>query len=298
MTRFSPPGGDQQQTTETEMKEYITRPMRIHAEVITQENIKQIRLMGLRESPVLDAWLIKLPDDSYTILSDEDFREAHETIEDATAFIAGQLGEFFTPGSWEIAMERRRQIQTEGWTEEHDDEHQEGDLNFAAVSYALAAHEVSAHGEMLLASPKTWPWGAQWWKPGTAKRMLEKAGALLAAEWERLDRAEKSKAALANLRFEPGWSQVPPPMPPLPVVQCIVCQSRTAEPRTIRCKECEEKSGFKDESPVTTQICPCCRNKRPLTMDSGECCLCHRQILTCCLEDCGNGKKACVACTF
>jgi len=37
-----------------------------------------------------------------------------------------------------------------------------------------------------------WPWGKEWWKPSDRRRDLVKAGALIAAEIDRLDRA-KSK---------------------------------------------------------------------------------------------------------
>ncbi|MFN3321313.1 MAG: hypothetical protein ACK43M_21435, partial [Allorhizobium sp.] len=34
-----------------------------------------------------------------------------------------------------------------------------------------------------------WPWGIEWWKPTDRRRDLVKAGALIIAEIERLDRA-------------------------------------------------------------------------------------------------------------
>lgn len=42
--------------------------------------------------------------------------------------------------------------------------------------------EASKHLETL------WPWGAGWWKPSEPKRMLVKAGALVAAEIDRQER--------------------------------------------------------------------------------------------------------------
>jgi hypothetical protein len=38
-------------------------------------------------------------------------------------------------------------------------------------------------------SPARWPWSQDWWKPTNPRRDLVKAGALIAAEIERLDRA-------------------------------------------------------------------------------------------------------------
>lgn len=84
----------------------------------------------------------------------------------------------------EIAAERQRQISVEGWTFEHDDEHEDGSMACAAGCYALAsALPPSDH------KPEPWPWARDWWKPGAPRRMLIKAGALIVAEIERLDRA-------------------------------------------------------------------------------------------------------------
>lgn len=96
-----------------------------------------------------------------------------------------------------ITEERKRQISKEGWTAEHDDEHSSGELNDAALAYAFAAAE-QTRGENLecvqtLAEstnlPKPWPWELQWWKPSEDPiRNLVKAGALIAAEIDRLQR--------------------------------------------------------------------------------------------------------------
>jgi hypothetical protein len=85
-----------------------------------------------------------------------------------------------------IAAERRRQIEVEGWTPEHDDEHTYGEMADAAASYAWeAAHP----GASLNNPPTSFPWGAVWWKPKDCRSNLVKAGALIAAEIDRLDRA-------------------------------------------------------------------------------------------------------------
>lgn len=38
-----------------------------------------------------------------------------------------------------------------------------------------------------------WPWSREWWKPKNPRRDLVKAGALIVAEIERLDRLEAQK---------------------------------------------------------------------------------------------------------
>lgn len=99
-----------------------------------------------------------------------------------------------SPGVLAILAERQRQIAEEGWTAEHDDEHDPGDLASAATAYALyAADRLNPYsqGDGRYNIPIAWPWTGEWWKPSTPKRDLEKAGALVAAEWDRLDREEK-----------------------------------------------------------------------------------------------------------
>jgi len=90
-----------------------------------------------------------------------------------------------------IAVERRRQTQAEGWTPDHDDEHQHRELVAAAVAYAsYAGQNHWRPGEQ----PPGWPWGTSWWKPsGEQVRDLVKAGALIAAEIDRLQRATQSE---------------------------------------------------------------------------------------------------------
>lgn len=87
-----------------------------------------------------------------------------------------------------IAQERQRQIEKEGWTPEHDtDEHADGELAMAAVCYALPDCDRQVENGV----PFFWPFDGNW-KPGDRVRELVKAGALIAAEIDRLQRqAEK-----------------------------------------------------------------------------------------------------------
>lgn len=75
-----------------------------------------------------------------------------------------------------IAAERRRQI-TKGWTAEHDDRHPGDQLLQAAMFYADPT-----------ASAVEWPWDTMPTR-GTRICDLERAGALIAAEIDRLHRA-------------------------------------------------------------------------------------------------------------
>jgi len=86
-----------------------------------------------------------------------------------------------------IVAERHRQITSEGWDESHDDSHADGGLALAAAVYATpsARRHYGWHG-----MPQGWPWDAHWFKPDTRIRELVKAGALIAAEIDRLQRLE------------------------------------------------------------------------------------------------------------
>lgn len=88
-----------------------------------------------------------------------------------------------TSAARDVLAERQRQIEAEGWTPEHDDQHTDGSLAVAAACYAIADRDGRAE------APPFWPWDLDWWKPSDDRRMLVKAGALILAEIERLDRA-------------------------------------------------------------------------------------------------------------
>lgn len=93
----------------------------------------------------------------------------------------------------DVLAERRRQVEAEGWTPEHDDEHAEG-LACAAACYAAGSRRLMIEGDM--ADIEVWPWDESWWKPTNRRRDLVKAGALILAEIERLDRmAERQEGA-------------------------------------------------------------------------------------------------------
>lgn len=91
-----------------------------------------------------------------------------------------------TNAARDVLTERRRQIEAEGWTPEHDDKHAEG-LAAAAACYAAGDRRLMIGGDM--ADIEVWPWDESWWKPTSRRRDLVKAGALILAEIERLDRA-------------------------------------------------------------------------------------------------------------
>lgn len=94
----------------------------------------------------------------------------------------------------DVLTERLRQIEGEGWTPEHDDQHTQGQLAGAAGCYAFGSALAGAGDPIVKRPYHLWPWAAEWWKPTNQRRMLVKAGALILAEIERLDRAAKREA--------------------------------------------------------------------------------------------------------
>ena len=83
----------------------------------------------------------------------------------------------------DVLAERCRQIEVEGWTPEHDDQHSNGEMARAASCYIIEKERTH-----LPTIPLKWPWSDAWWKPDGYRRNLVKAGALILAEIERLDR--------------------------------------------------------------------------------------------------------------
>jgi len=84
-----------------------------------------------------------------------------------------------------IRAERYRQIQDEGWTPAHDDEHELGEMAVAAACYAKNSTENYSYNF----PPDDWPWEFKWWKQKDPRQDLIRAAALIVAEIERLDRA-------------------------------------------------------------------------------------------------------------
>lgn len=83
-----------------------------------------------------------------------------------------------------IADERKRQIEQLGWDAEHDAKHTYHELARAAACYATPGYlRINNNGK-----PYGWPFSKDWWKPSPQdrKRELVKAGALIAAELDRI----------------------------------------------------------------------------------------------------------------
>lgn len=150
-----------------------------------------------------------------------DAQEADETPPPA-APVEGGADIFFSRAAFisdEILLERRRQIEVEGYDAAHDDASDPGAHERAAACYAYAAGQddrVAAFVETNAKSPREgrfgwfvrdtlvmmWPWPHHFWKPKTdqpdwKRRCMVIAGALILAAIERYDR-DKARQALAD----------------------------------------------------------------------------------------------------
>ena len=106
-----------------------------------------------------------------------------------------------------IAEERERQVTKEKpWTTEHDDTHNRNELAFAAISYAAPDYATVVRHNGGVVFTGTWPWqvelmrygGGEWAQgsPPLKKSRIENltiAGALIAAEIDRLQRVEEKR---------------------------------------------------------------------------------------------------------
>lgn len=79
---------------------------------------------------------------------------------------------------------------------DHDDAHDRGQLADAAACYATNAGLDDEDRDFWPDVPLAgWPWPHEYWRPSTRRRDLVKAGALILAEIERLDRIEAEAEA-------------------------------------------------------------------------------------------------------
>lgn len=124
----------------------------------------------------------------------------------------------------DIAAERLRQIELEGWTPEHDDEHIDGEMAQAAAVYAapFEIQLVEARSELERGKDAwpwrdrvdvsagrgdcpVWGWARTWFKPKGRREDLVRAGALIVAEIERFDRIANLERCIAcDQKIEDG----------------------------------------------------------------------------------------------
>ena len=97
-------------------------------------------------------------------------------------------------GMLDVVRERHRQINQEGFDDAWDNGYTQRELTQAAVSFAVSARAALLSNEEIPSiPPQSFPWSVEWWKPKSPRRALVKAAALLMAEIDCIDRAEKRK---------------------------------------------------------------------------------------------------------
>lgn len=109
-------------------------------------------------------------------------------------------------GAGLICIERNRQLTEEQWGDAHDDKYKANELPRAAACYAMGkqfkyfnGYLSGVHFENEPRLTQAWPWDEGWWKPKRDDsdeeriRELSKAGALIAAEIDRLLRRIESR---------------------------------------------------------------------------------------------------------
>ncbi len=93
-----------------------------------------------------------------------------------------------------IAAERQRQMTAEGYTPDGDDRYTQDELLLAAATYiGTACNHDDGEIEKRMFAAGIWPWDARFFKPQNRVRDLERAGALVAAELDRMKRAETTR---------------------------------------------------------------------------------------------------------
>lgn len=114
-----------------------------------------------------------------------------------------------------IAAARQKQLEVKGYTKENDQQYTQGQLVYAAMAYA--GETIEMDGIFM------WPWDLQFWEPaedGDPIRNLERAGALIAAEIDRLEGPEKARDERPHSRAC-GWEYHP--HGPLCSTNCPTC---------------------------------------------------------------------------
>jgi hypothetical protein len=81
----------------------------------------------------------------------------------------------------DIREARVRQVREKGYSPDHDDQYRSDELERAAATYALA--RTYPQGRL-------WPWHPRYWKPRSHRENLVRAGALIVAAIEKIDRDE------------------------------------------------------------------------------------------------------------
>lgn len=151
-----------------------------YVDLVARDGLKIYTLEGKMLANIGD-WIIRGIKGEYYPCKPDIFEATYTSAPQAQADARDAL----TPAARDVLAERARQVSAEGWTPERDDQYTDCQLAAAAASYAVCGKDPKA---LKLMGVTAWPWRDYWWKPETYRRNLEKAGALILAEIERIDR--------------------------------------------------------------------------------------------------------------
>lgn len=127
----------------------------------------------------------------WNLKQSEALSEAITALESIAATHPTQQGlDALTQAARSVLAERARQIAAEGYTPEQDDGYNPGVLALHGGLYACHAYDTLAKKR----APEGWQWDAKWWKSKDPRSNLVKAGALVLAEIERMDRSFAAQA--------------------------------------------------------------------------------------------------------
>lgn len=149
-----------------------------------------IALLGFNQYPGVDPVLRAITDLILDKAENQVLRKERDSTlsrnADLEALLSGHIGQ----AEQDVLAERRRQVETEGFDASHDDAATRGQIARAAGCYALHAGGVGTDWPKGIrnGSALFWPWDEKWWRPRSARENLVRAGALVLAEIDRLDR--------------------------------------------------------------------------------------------------------------
>ncbi len=153
-----------------------------------QQRISELDIKNCELDSLTQRWAVERAENADRIAElESQLKSAENNDIDARCHIAELESRTVTAAAADVLAERKRQVTTEGWTPEHDDQHVNFEMAIAGGLYAISA--VDSHHKLRNSAPSAWPWDRKWWKPDGPRRDLVKAGALILAEIERLDRA-------------------------------------------------------------------------------------------------------------
>lgn len=151
---------------------------------VTQQIELRAEIKKAGRPPHADFWVQSICE------AEEKVKRALEETPNTDAFLAEVRAQgvgTLSNAAQSVIAERQRQQSAEGWTPEHDDQYGESQLLWASSCYVL--NTIHSFNRI----PLDWPWAPEWWKPTNPRRDLVKAGALILAEIERIDRAAAGK---------------------------------------------------------------------------------------------------------